>query len=233
MKEIHDKYVSTMWLSHVWHMWSTNKNENINKLVTKLVPKDTYLCQTITAETRIHMAIAIDSVGYEEFFSRLFPKLGMEYSNTIVKHQHCMMDYEQYNRQQYQNQPHVLQRSAAAHSLKMKNEILKTYNNEKKGLAYKSNIAGPETTTTIHMQDNNTVEMNTDNTKNSEEENTFVNPFDADNGGFVNTDFACFKFLWQTQNTGCDENVSGGASGDKLKTDSTEMTENGMCVKFV
>ena len=65
---------------------NTNKNKNLNKVVTKFLPKDTYLCQTIRAKARIYAAISIDNVGQEEFYSRLYEKLGMDYDNSFIKH---------------------------------------------------------------------------------------------------------------------------------------------------
>ena len=127
MKELHDKYVSDEWLPQIWHMWNTNKNENVNKLITKFVPKTTYLCQTIVAKLRIYVAIGIDSIGQEEYYKRLYKKLGIQYDDTIAKYQHMAMDYQQKYRETYKKNPQVMWRTAMLRALNMRKEIDATY----------------------------------------------------------------------------------------------------------
>ena len=53
-------------------MWMNNKNENLNKKITKFLYKDLYFYSTICEKAKFHIAIGIDSIGYEGFNSYLF-----------------------------------------------------------------------------------------------------------------------------------------------------------------
>lgn len=67
----------------------------------------------------------------------------MEYENTILCHQHMLMDYKREYHRTYNQNSHILQQTATAWALKMKKELEKTYNDKRKRLVYKSYMAGP------------------------------------------------------------------------------------------
>jgi hypothetical protein len=49
----------------------------MNKFFTKFLPKDRTYAMTIENQVRIHLAIYIDSVEYEETYSRLAEATGL------------------------------------------------------------------------------------------------------------------------------------------------------------
>ena len=86
-------------LKEVYHMWTTNKNENLNQSIMKYAPKHTYLCTTKSAESIIHTAVGIDNVGVNGFYTLLYHIMGMKYKDTIIEKQHLAMD----KRKRYHN----------------------------------------------------------------------------------------------------------------------------------
>jgi hypothetical protein len=51
--------------------WSSDIVEGMNKFFTKFLAKDRTYAMTIENQVRIHLEICIDSVGYQETYSRL------------------------------------------------------------------------------------------------------------------------------------------------------------------
>jgi hypothetical protein len=47
------------------------KNEAMNKSIMRYCPKDKTLCRTMVLTSRIHLAIGIDTLGHQSFFSTM------------------------------------------------------------------------------------------------------------------------------------------------------------------
>ena len=68
-------------LRQLWHKYDTNLVEAFNKLLTKVLRKDKTYCQTIENHARCMLAVGIQSVGYRQFYERVFSRTGV----AIVK----------------------------------------------------------------------------------------------------------------------------------------------------
>jgi hypothetical protein len=66
--------------------FNTQKNEKTMKVITGTVPKTTFLGATIYGKVRPYLAVGHDSAGTIEFFSRLYPMLGIEMMATSRDH---------------------------------------------------------------------------------------------------------------------------------------------------
>ena len=143
MKHINVLFTADDKLKEIYHMWSTNRNESVNRSITKMARKDTYLCSTICSKARIHTSVGIRNAGVKGFYSSLFSMLGINYNNTIIQKQHEIMDRKRKYDTKYIRRPQVKKRRAKS----LSNKIHKMVNNEKtdkkKGLQYKSNMNGP------------------------------------------------------------------------------------------
>jgi hypothetical protein len=88
-KEYHDRFVDKDKLVQLFHGWDTNAVESFNKLLTKFLPKDRTYCKTIENKAIIHLALGLQSVGYEQFYKRLFEQTGIQgggkYTNLYVR----------------------------------------------------------------------------------------------------------------------------------------------------
>jgi hypothetical protein len=60
----------------------SQKNEAMNKSIMRYCPKDKTLCRTMVLTSRIHLAIGIDSLGYQSFFEERFSTMG--FTRTYV-----------------------------------------------------------------------------------------------------------------------------------------------------
>jgi hypothetical protein len=60
------------------HGWSSDIVEGMNKFFTKFLLKDRTYGMTIENKVRIHLAVCIDSVGYQSTYGRLAEKTGLE-----------------------------------------------------------------------------------------------------------------------------------------------------------
>jgi hypothetical protein len=65
-------------LSMLFHQYDTQKVEGFNKLLTKFLPKDKTYCQTIENKARIHLAVGLQSVGFQQFYKRVFQLTGLK-----------------------------------------------------------------------------------------------------------------------------------------------------------
>jgi hypothetical protein len=74
-------------LSDLYHDVHSNKCESINGFVTKFLPKKKHFCRTIANPGRRYLALGIDSLGYEEYYRRLFIKLGLDMT-PVTRTQH-------------------------------------------------------------------------------------------------------------------------------------------------
>ena len=87
LKTLYDLYINNESLRDMHHLFDTNKNECFNKLVTKFVPKMSYLCGSIARKPRVYVAAGINSVGYVLFYLALYQILGVKYT-TLLHRQH-------------------------------------------------------------------------------------------------------------------------------------------------
>ena len=65
-------------LRQLWHQYDTNNVEAFNKFLTKFLPKDKTYCQTIENKARSMLAVGLQSVGYRQFYARVFSRTGIE-----------------------------------------------------------------------------------------------------------------------------------------------------------
>jgi hypothetical protein len=143
LHEIWEQYCTDESLEEVHHEYHTNKCESLNKFVTKFVDKSVHLCRTIVGKARTYVAVGIDSVGYEEYYRRLFELLDLDYDDEIMMAHHRRLDTNKAWKKEYVNQPHVRRREATVRSLKIRDNIRKEYVDKKAGKSYGSGINDP------------------------------------------------------------------------------------------
>ena len=83
LKTIKELYMSEKALQEINHKYNTNKSKFFNKLVTKFVPKTSYLCSTIAGKSCVYVAAGIESIGYVTYYSMLCHLLGIEYTKCL------------------------------------------------------------------------------------------------------------------------------------------------------
>lgn len=81
MGSIWDKFIEK--LQDVHHPYNTNICEGFNKFLTKFIPKNRTMNGTLEYETRLNLAVCINSIGYYETYEQIFEMMGMECSNNL------------------------------------------------------------------------------------------------------------------------------------------------------
>jgi hypothetical protein len=80
------------------HGWSSDIVEGMNRFFTKFLPKDRTYAMTIKNQVRIHLAICIDSVGYQETYFRLAEATGLRLGSINENLNRLLNDEKQYRR---------------------------------------------------------------------------------------------------------------------------------------
>jgi hypothetical protein len=79
-KVLHDivsKYVAIDRLKEIAHGMDTNVNESLNNTFSWLAPKNKVYCGSQSLHNRLSIAIGINTLGIDQYFKRLFNRLGI------------------------------------------------------------------------------------------------------------------------------------------------------------
>ena len=68
-------YLTADMLRQVYHKFSTNKNESLNRRITSVAPKDRYFSGTMSLSDRISNVAITDSIGYLQGLQRILKKV--------------------------------------------------------------------------------------------------------------------------------------------------------------
>ena len=66
------------------HLWSTQLNEAMNNSISSYAPKTKTFSRTMSLRTRVGIAAAVQSLGYQEFWTRVFCKLGLDMDDAFA-----------------------------------------------------------------------------------------------------------------------------------------------------
>ena len=99
-KIIFDKALKKV--ADVHHPYNSNVCEGFNKLITKFVPKNRQFNRTREYETRVNIAVCIDSIGFSETYWQIFEDMGMQITYNTMKMFYIMDKRRIYKRQYYQ-----------------------------------------------------------------------------------------------------------------------------------
>jgi hypothetical protein len=86
IRAIHDKFCTDEWLKDLWHDVHSNKCESLNGFLIKFLPKKKFFARSMVISGRTHLALTIDSIGYEKTYSELFKRLGLKYTAVTRRH---------------------------------------------------------------------------------------------------------------------------------------------------
>jgi hypothetical protein len=65
-------------LKECHHRYSSQKNESMNRHISRYVPKDVTYSQSMSLTARVSLAVGIDSVGHEDYYKQVFEELNIE-----------------------------------------------------------------------------------------------------------------------------------------------------------
>jgi hypothetical protein len=105
--EIWNTYCYNKALCDLHHEWNTNKCESINQFITKFVRKNMHLGSTIAGKARTYLAVLLDSISYQEYYSSLYKVLGLQYDDEVCQKYHAKLDAKKAYNQTYDKQEYV------------------------------------------------------------------------------------------------------------------------------
>ena len=82
MKKHHDEFMADDKLRQLFHEYDTNNVEGFNKFLTKFLSKDRTYCNTIENKARCMLAAGLQSIGYRQFYERVFELTGIKLSEN-------------------------------------------------------------------------------------------------------------------------------------------------------
>ena len=111
-------------LRQLYHEYNTNAVEGFNKYLTKFLHKDRTYCQTIENAARSYLAAGLQSVGFRQFYERVFELTGIEIAEDDMTSLFFRSeDKDKLFRREYRRQPTNMMR-----------RMTKQYANIKKGV---------------------------------------------------------------------------------------------------
>ena len=139
MKGIFDEFI--MLLQEMLHGWDTNIVEGMNKFFIKFCPKDRTYAMTIENKVRLNLAIAIDSIGYEQVYQRLAEKTGLTVCDIQLK-MNIQLDQEKTYRREYRKRNSTKIARMRNFYRKIREAKKKLAEENRKGLQYGSGMVG-------------------------------------------------------------------------------------------
>jgi hypothetical protein len=137
--EIMGRFVKPEKLRECHHGYSSQKNESMNKLISRYTPKDRTFSQSTSLASRVCLAVGVDSVGQEEYFRLLFAKLKMklpENTKLLLRKMKIKRDYDR----KYQALPKRKRNRSAIKFRKMRTGLSKQMADKAIGLTYASGM---------------------------------------------------------------------------------------------
>jgi hypothetical protein len=68
IRDVLSCFTGTGKLRECHHRYSSQKNESMNKLISRYVPKDRTFCKSMSLHSRVCLAVDVDSVSHEEYY---------------------------------------------------------------------------------------------------------------------------------------------------------------------
>jgi hypothetical protein len=143
LKTHHDKFTTEEALREMYHEFHSNKCESLNGNITKYVPKNKHYCCTLSNKGRTHTAVGVDSVGYVQFYRRLFVILGVEELPTTTEC-HTDLDTGRIRKAAWDKTTERKRRRAEANTEKCLEGRQLTKRDNIKNFAYRRGMAGPQ-----------------------------------------------------------------------------------------
>jgi hypothetical protein len=135
-------YLTDTQLKMVYHKFSSNKNESLNRRVTAVAPKDRYFSGTKSLNDRICNVVVTDSVGYVQGFRRILHKIDNELILSPVIEEWCYRKDQTMTREDtHRKKPEVKQRRAEAINKEIREGKLADARSKRDGMDYGSGIA--------------------------------------------------------------------------------------------
>jgi hypothetical protein len=145
MKKHHEKFMEEGKLRQLFHQYDTNTVEGFNKFLTKFLPKDRTYCQTVENKARTMLAGGLQSIGYRQFYKRVFTLTGIEMEEDDI----TSLFFGQEDSSKLWKKEHRRKESVKVTRMRMlyqklKDGVAKLKVDNSKALGYSSGMMGPD-----------------------------------------------------------------------------------------
>ena len=143
LKEDFAKFLMEDALLQVYHLFTTNKNESLNRRVTAVAPKDRFFSGTMSLYDRISNVVITDSVGYCKGLQRILKKIeGEAIELPLILMEWCKRKDRRMKKEGiHRKLPEVKRRRAAAINAEIRAGYLRDRRSKEEGMDYGSGIA--------------------------------------------------------------------------------------------
>jgi hypothetical protein len=144
LKKHHEQFMDETKLRQLWHQYDTNNVEAFNKFLTKFLPKDKTYCQTIENKTRSMLAVGLQSIGYRQFYTRLFERSGIDLRDDDITSLYLRKeDADKLWRKLHRRKESVKICRMRHQYKKLRDGVAKLAADNAKALGYRSGMMGP------------------------------------------------------------------------------------------
>jgi len=142
VKEGYAAYMTEEALAQVYHRYSTNKNESLNRKCTAVAPKDRYFSGTMSLHDRFALVVIEDSDGCQSGLDRILKLVGFTNGVSPILREWCKRKDQRMAKQAvWFKKPEVKARRAAAINAIIKAGCLSDAKAAKEGITYGTGIA--------------------------------------------------------------------------------------------
>jgi hypothetical protein len=157
IRDIMDRFTETGKLKECHHTFSSQKNESMNKLISRFVPKDRTFSRSMSLGSRVCLAVGIDSVGHAEYYDRILAEMSVTFPANTRTMLTRMTGKREYDRN-YQSLPERKRKRSILKFAKMKDGLKKQMGDKAMGLNYETGLTmGDEVEVGPNKKKNETV----------------------------------------------------------------------------
>ena len=142
LRKNHDTFMTEKALRMLHHSYDTNLCESFMHNVSCFCPKTKHLCNTINYKARCFLTVGIDSLGYDNYYEKLFGSLGLDIGE-ILKLSLSRRDIAKTNKRLYRKRPEIRARDSQKRIQKVLKGKEQTRKSNIQGNRYGSGIGGP------------------------------------------------------------------------------------------
>jgi hypothetical protein len=141
MMEIHERFSTPTMLEMIHHPFNSQKNEALNKSVTKVAPKDKTFCGSMALQDRVAWVVLTDSVGKAKAYTMLLQELGLTSPSEVTSTYFTRCDRGNEYWQKRQSKREVNCKRARAKNEKIREGLLQQRKDAYAGLTYGCGVA--------------------------------------------------------------------------------------------
>jgi hypothetical protein len=141
---VKEKYLCSTRMRSVYHKFCNNKTEQIHSFVVNVfLPKKTYFSGTICGRARTYLAVSIDSLGFEEYYNRLYPDIGVTMS-TATQQFFKQHDRKRKSDRDHERKPAYKTKRARRRLEKIQTAWKKEVQDKQQGHTYQPRMGAPK-----------------------------------------------------------------------------------------